>query len=115
MKDDDGLGPIGFREFFVEFLRVSYFAKKILFTLFLLIIIFGIILGIVENIGISEGIYLAFISAFTVGFGDITPITPLGKILCAFFLPILGMILTGIVVSIAIKSIERIFKEKKEK
>ena len=111
MDDDLDIGPIGFREFFTEFMKVSYYAKKVLFSLFLIILIFGIMLGYTEGIGVWEGIYLGFISAFTVGFGDVTPHTALGKILCAFVLPIFGMILTGIVVSIAIKSLERVIRE----
>ena len=83
-------------------------------SLFSLILISGIILGFIEGLGIAQGVYLASISAFTVGFEDVTPHTATGKIFCAFILPILGMILTEIVVSIATKSIKGIFKEKHE-
>jgi len=110
---DEDIRPIGFVEFFREFLKVSYYAKKIIASLIFLIIVFGIVISFVEHLDIWTGIYLGFISAFTVGFGDVTPYTPIGKFVCAFLLPITGMVLTGIVVSIALKSIEHLYSKKK--
>jgi len=110
---DEDIRPIGFVEFFREFLKVSYYAKKIIASLILLIIALGLIVSLVEGMDFWTGIYLGFISAFTVGFGDVTPHTPIGKFVCAFLLPISGMVLTGIVVSIALKSIEHLYSKKK--
>jgi len=105
-KMDDIKSIISFRDFFRIFLKVIYAMRNILTALFSFIIIIGIGIGYIEHIGMWNGIYLAFTSALTVGYGDITPKTALGKFLCVGILPIIGMLLTGIMVAGAIKAIE---------
>jgi len=106
---------VGFRTFFREFLRVLYYVRSILLGLFLTIALFGVVLSLEEGIGLWDGIYFAFITAFTVGYGDFTPTTALSKILCALVLPILGMILTGIMVAAAMQAIGRLYRSQLEK
>ncbi|NJE62209.1 potassium channel family protein [Thermococcus sp. 21S7] len=106
---------IGFRTFLHEFLKVLYYVKSILLGLFTLIVTFGVVLAFQESLKIGNGIYFAFISAFTVGYGDITPTTPISKLLCAFVLPILGMIMTGIMVAAAMQAISRLYQERGKK
>ncbi len=99
--------PIGFRTFFGIFLKVIYVLRKIVITLFIFIIVMGFLLSIVERLSIWDGIYFAFVSALTVGYGDIVPHTAIGRIICAIVLPITGMLLTGIMVAAAINAIDR--------
>ena len=111
MEDDAVI--IGFRPFFRQFLRIIFALRKIIAGLLILIILFGAIVGYWEGIGFWNGIYLAFVSALTVGYGDIVPTTALGKIICVLILPVIGMILTGIMVAAALNAIERGIKEKR--
>ena len=109
---------ISFRDFFRIFLKVMYAMRKILTALFTFIILLGILVGHIEGIGWANGIYLAFVSALTVGYGDITPHTTLGRFVCVGILPVTGMLLTGIMVAGAIKAIEignREMREEREK
>jgi voltage-gated potassium channel len=103
---------VGFRTFFREFLRVLYYVRSILAGLFGLIVLIGVIIALADGLSIWNGIYFAFVSAFTVGYGDITPRSALSKFLAVLILPILGMILTGIMVAAAMKAIERLYQEK---
>jgi len=55
-----------------------------LFAVFTLTVIFGSLMVLIEGdeagfTNLFEGIYYAIVTLSTVGFGDITPITPLGK------------------------------------
>ncbi len=116
--EDDIEDIISFRDFFRIFLKVMYAMRKILTALFTFIILLGILVGHTEGIGWSNGIYLAFVSALTVGYGDITPHTTIGRFVCVGILPITGMLLTGIMVAGAIKAIEignREMREEREK
>ncbi len=101
---------VGFRTFFHEFLRVLYYVRSILLGLFLIITVLGIVIAGQESINIWDGIYFAFISAYTVGYGDIVPTKALTKFLAAFILPLLGMIFTGIMVAAAMQAIARLYK-----
>ncbi|AFL94749.1 hypothetical protein containing ion transport domain [Thermococcus cleftensis] len=103
---------VGFSTFFKEFLRVLYYVRSILAGLFGLIALIGVVISLVDRMTIWQGVYLAFVSAFTVGYGDITPKTPISKFLAVIILPILGMMLTGIMVAAAMKAIERLYQEK---
>jgi len=102
---------VGFRLFFHTYLRVLYYVRSILAGLFGTIAVFGLILAHQEGLSVWNGMYFAFITAFTVGYGDFSPTTPISKFLCALVLPILGMILTGIMVAAAMHAIGRLYRE----
>ena len=114
-EDEIELELIGFRTFFHEFLRVLYYVKSILLGLFVTIALFGVLLSLEEGIDVWNGMYFAFITAFTVGYGDFTPTTAVSKVLCALILPVLGMILTGIMVAAAMQAIARLYRSQLEK
>ncbi len=97
---------ITFKTFFGIFLKVIYVVRKIITTLVAFIFSMGILLAFTEHLSLGNGIYLAFVSAFTVGYGDIVPHTSLGRTICVIFLPITGMLLTGIIVAAAINAID---------
>jgi len=104
---------IGFKTFFGIFLKVIYVLRKIVITLFGFIITMGFVLSFVENIGIWDALYFAFVSALTVGYGDIVPRTAVGRFICVILLPITGMLLTGIMVAAAINAIDRGVKKER--
>ncbi len=98
---------IGFKTFFGIFLRIIYVLRKIVATLFVFIIAMGFVLSFVEKLGIWNALYFAFVSSFTLGYGDIVPHTAIGRFICVIVLPITGMLLTGIMVAAAINAIDR--------
>lgn len=53
-----------------------------------------------------ESLYLSAITALTVGYGDLVPKSPVGRIV-AVCLGLLGILFTGIVVAAAIKALEK--------
>jgi voltage-gated potassium channel len=68
-----------------------------------LITLFGVVLAKLEGLSIGTGIYFAWITATTVGYGDITPGSGIAKILCVI-LAITGIINTGIILSVALNA-----------
>jgi voltage-gated potassium channel len=77
----------------------------------LLLITLGSIVFAAEGFGngkhsFGDALYLAFITALTIGYGDLTPDGTAGKI-TAICLGGLGIVLTGIVVAAMIKALER--------
>lgn len=92
-------------QFTLDYLQIFFLALKLAWPLLafsaLLIILLGRIVGLRESWGRLNSIYWAFITATTVGYGDIRPITPLSKTL-SILIALVGMTFTGILVALAI-------------
>ncbi len=92
-------------DFTLDYLQLFFLGLKLASPLLafsaLLIILLGMIVGLRESWGRLDSIYWAFITATTVGYGDIRPITPLSKAL-SILIALVGMTFTGILVALAI-------------
>jgi len=97
---------ISFKEFFKRFFSLLASAGWIILSLFGAILVLGIFLAIIEKKPIPDCIYLAFITALTIGYGDITPLTLPGRII-SIILGIIGMVFMGVIVAASIKALEK--------
>ena len=68
------------------------------------IVLLGLITGIREGWNIVDSFYYAFITALTIGYGDLSPTYPLTKII-AVLIGLFGFLFTGVLVAIAVESI----------
>ena len=71
------------------------------------VVVAGVLISRLEHTSLEEGVYFAVMTAFTVGFGDITPRTRGGRIV-AMLLSFLGVVLIGIFVAIAAAALDRV-------
>jgi voltage-gated potassium channel len=69
-----------------------------------IIVLLGLTTGIREGWSLGDSFYYAFITAFTIGYGDLAPTYPLTKIL-AVAIGLFGFLFTGILVAIAVESV----------
>ena len=74
-----------------ELLRI---ASPVFVLLLLVITSLGIAVAFVEGWTIGEGIYFAFVTALTIGYGDLTAKRTLGRII-AIFIGFSGIVFTG--------------------
>jgi len=100
--------------FFRNVFGMIKFIWPIFSSLLLLIIIFGLWSGIREGWSIIDSCYYAFITAFTIGYGDIIPKYPLTKVL-AVVLGLVGFLFTGILVAIAVEALRYTITDKSPK
>ena len=91
-------------KFFHYVFRMIKFIWPIFSSLLMLIMLLGIIIGIREGWTIGNSLYFAFITAFTIGYGDITPHYPLTKIL-ATVIGLVGFLFTGILVAVTVEAL----------
>jgi hypothetical protein len=76
----------------------------ILSSLILLIVALGGIAGLVEGWSLQESIYFSFVSGLTIGYGDFSPQTLLGRAL-AIAIGVCGILVTGLVAAVAVKAL----------
>ena len=97
--------PLGFlRTFSIGLLHAS----PILVFLTLLIVLMGQIVGKEEGWSKADALYFSFITATTVGYGDLRPTKPLSKVL-AVTIGFVGVIFTGIVTAIGLHAAQSAF------
>ena len=100
-------------EFTIKFIRLFFFgfelAAPLLLTLAFLIILMGQIVGVRESWGRFNSLYWSFITATTVGYGDMRPLKPLSKVL-SIFIALIGIIFTGIMLAVALNAATISFK-----
>ncbi len=65
----------------------------------------GVIIGRIERWNMLDSVYFAFITATTVGYGDIKPNDSISKIV-AILIALIGIVLTGILVAIGLYAVE---------
>jgi voltage-gated potassium channel len=101
-------------EFSITFVEVFfigiYFAMPLLVLFLVIISLLGLWGGGREGWSRSDGLYYAFITATTVGYGDRVPVSRFSKLL-AVKIAFMGLMFTGIFVSIAVNAAGVAFKE----
>jgi voltage-gated potassium channel len=91
-------------EFLKNLARLYYGLGKFLLLLLVMIILGAYIISVFDHKHFADSLYLSFITATTVGYGDITPVSYASK-LVAVILGLIGIVLTGLIVGITIEAI----------
>jgi voltage-gated potassium channel len=93
----------------IRFLKVFFKTMGALSPIwvFLVSVIFviGLFIARLEKIPAVDGMYFAWVTAFTVGYGDIVPGRPLTRML-SLAIALNGMIFTGLWVAVAVNSVK---------
>ena len=98
----------------IDFIRLFflgiYFIGPILLVFIFIVFLLGQIVGHMESWSRFDAFYWSFITAFTVGYGDIRPLKKGSKII-SMFIALIGIIFTGIIVAITVVALSRSFEE----
>lgn len=95
------------------FLQHLHFVRGVLLTLLLLLLGFALIISLIDDMSIADALYFVFITALTVGYGDITPgsgATRLVSVLAGF----VGVIYVGLTVAVSTHALEEAVHDKRE-
>ncbi len=100
----------------LTFLKILSFGLlellPIILFLLIMITIMGLLIGKKGKWQLIDSLYFAFITATTVGYGDLRPSTKSSKLL-SILISITGIILTGIIVAVSLYAVEDAFIAKK--
>jgi voltage-gated potassium channel len=101
---------------FLIFLRhvfaLLHFVRGVLVMLLFILAVCVFVLMSTENISLGDAIYLTAITGLSVGYGDIVPTTPFGRI-TAVVVGIVGFICIGIVVAVVTHALAQAVEEKR--
>jgi voltage-gated potassium channel len=92
---------------FVDYIRTlvhyALHIRELIVSLLLLIVLGGFAISQLEGINLGDAIYFAFVTGLTIGYGDISPETTLGKTV-SVAIGLVGMLFTGLTVAIATRA-----------
>ena len=90
-------------DFLANFGRLAGKGLPLFIGLSVIISVLSILTGRREGWTVSDSLYFGFITALTVGYGDMRPTTGRGKA-SAVIIGLFGLITTGIVIAIAVEA-----------
>ena len=97
-------------DFAVAHLSLLYEIADVFLFFVLLILFAGFLIARFDKLPFGKAVYFAFITAFTVGYGDITPQSR-GARVVAVLLALLGLIIMGIMVGVASQALDIVYSE----
>ena len=78
-----------------------------------LMVVLGCAIAQVEGWSVFEGVYFAFVSGLTIGYGDLVPKSPLARML-AITIGFVGILLTGLVAALGVHALHAANKVRRE-
>lgn len=91
--------------FLLTHFSIMYEIIAIFLLLGVIIFICGIMIARFDNLSRQDGVYFAFLTAFTVGLGDVIPKSAATRFI-TIILAFIGLILIGILVGVAVHALE---------
>ena len=92
------------RRFVRELWRGVGIVWPILSALLVLTVLLGLLVAKLESWPLSDGLYFSFVTAFTIGYGDLVPKAASTRVL-AFLIGLCGILLTGLVVAVGVQAL----------
>ena len=99
-----------FLDFIHTFARYTMYIREVIASLVLLIVLGGFAISKLEGIKLGDAIYFAFITGLSVGYGDISPKTTIGKLL-SVGIALVGTLFVGVTVAIATRALADTVKQ----
>jgi len=82
----------------------------ILSVLLGMMVILGMVISLLEGWRIGDGLYFAFVSGLTIGYGDLVPKAHLSRVL-AIGIGFTGILLTGLVAAVGVNALTAALQE----
>lgn len=96
--------------FFKELLKGLKIVWPILSGLIGIMVVTGFVVGELEGWPAGDGIYFAFISGLTIGYGDLAPHHAVSRTL-AVMIGFVGILLMGLVTAVGVRSLDNAWRQ----
>lgn len=94
------------RSFLTQLLLTLGQVWPVLFAFILLIAGVGMLIARLEGWTLTSGIYFGFVTALTIGYGDLAPQLPISRVL-AVMLGFVGILMTGLFAAVGVFAMQR--------
>ena len=99
-----------FKLFLRYFARVTWQLKSIYLSFIGLFFLGALAISHTEKLSYGDALYFTLVTGMTVGYGDISPQTIVGRII-ALCLALIGMMLTGVMVATTVQVVKYSFEK----
>ena len=93
------------QRFYNALLTATRVVGPIFSVLLSLVVILGLVIAWIEDWRLFEGVYFAFVTGLTVGYGDFVPKHPVSRIL-AILIGFHGVMLTGLFAAVTVRALQ---------
>lgn len=97
--------------FMRHFGRLLHLVSPMLASLLVLMVIGAGIVALAEGMNYWKALYLTFVTAITIGYGDVAPVTVVGRITC-LVMGLLGLMFFGIIVAVTNRALTHAIADK---
>ena len=101
------------RRFNRHFLHALSKIQGIAFGLLVWLVVNAAAIAYFEKIPFAEALYFAFVTGLTIGYGDISPVTPIGRVV-AVLTGLVGILMTGLIAALAVYALKETMKHPTE-
>lgn len=84
--------------------------RTIIFWLLTVLVADAAAIAYFEKMSFADALYFTFVTGLTIGYGDIAPVTPIGRVV-AILTGIQGLIITGIIVAVAVYALRKTMEQ----
>ena len=74
----------------------------------------GTVIGLLEDWSLGDGLYFAFVSGLTIGYGDLVPKSAMARTL-AISIGFTGILLTGLVAAVGVQALQAALRGSEER
>lgn len=102
-----------FRHFIISLRHSLTVVRGVLLGLLVVLTALGVLVAWAEELHLSDALYFTLITGLTVGYGDISPVTSIGRI-ASVMIALAGLLLSGIYIAVATKVVSDLASRRRQ-
>ena len=93
------------------FLHSLWKIRAVIFWLLVILVADAVVIAYFEKMPFADALYFTFVTGLTIGYGDIAPVTLIGRVV-AILTGLQGLIVTGLIVAVAVFALRKTMEHK---